>query len=360
MAENALDFVKNLGLGWNLGNTFDTFPLEGERDAALAEGRAWTPEDQQSLWFNVPFTKEQAANVAKAGFGTIRIPVTWMDWMDPETNEVDPVWMDAVQQAVDWSLDAGLNVILNVHHDGSRGESPWIRRGMQADPDATLARFRTLWAQIAERFRDYDERLVFEGANELAFEDAEAAGTQYDLLLALAQAFVDTVRASGGNNATRYLLIPGYDTDTDKTCDPRYRLPEDPADDKLIVSIHYYSPAGFALGEHDSDWCEPVDEWGTEAEEDALAADFAKHRERFTKNGIPVILGEYSLLTEDIDHKDHESNMAWLEAVLAASTANGECPVLWDTSTKEMRFLDRRTGEFFDPQVDQIFHRYMA
>ena len=123
----ALEFVRGLGLGWNLGNTFDPVPLNDERNKTITTGGVWTPEDQQRLWFNKPFTRDCAFFVKEAGFDTIRIPVTWKDWQDPYTGNVDPVWMAAVQEAVDWSYEAGLNVIVDVHHDGGNGPFGWIR-----------------------------------------------------------------------------------------------------------------------------------------------------------------------------------------------------------------------------------------
>lgn len=351
-APTAIDFVKGLGLGWNLGNTFDAFPLEGEHEAATAAGRDWAPEDQQRLWCNEPFTEACAQYVKVAGFDTIRIPVTWMEWMDAD-GRVDERWMDAVNQAVDWSLGAGLNVILNVHHDGGDGEMPWIRAAAR-DFDPVAARFRALWEQIAARFADYDDRLVLEGANELDFS-AVGEDAMYATLNRLNQLFVDTVRASGGRNADRFLLIPGCNTDTVRTCDERFRLPDDTIPDRLIVSIHYYSPAEFALAGPDCDWCTPQDTWGTKADVAAVEGDFALHRARFINHDVPVIIGEYGLLTDPADGKDHASNIAWLRTVADCALANGSCPILWDTSTKEMCFLNRETGQFFDTDVAAVF-----
>lgn len=348
----AIEFVRHLGLGWNLGNTFDAFPLEGEREAATAAGRDWTPEDQQRLWRNKPFTAECAANVKAAGFDTIRIPVTWMEWADAD-GIVQERWMAAVQQAVDWSLDAGLNVILNVHHDGGNGDTLWIRRASR-QWDAVSRRYEGLWRSIATRFADYDHRLVLEGGNEICFPDV-SQDQAFTLLNRLNQIFVDVVRATGGRNADRYLLIPGFNTDTVLTCDERYRLPQDSIEDRLIVSIHYYSPAEFALAEHDCTWGTPATTWGTAAEVEAVAADFALQRARFIDHGIPVIIGEYGLLTEPVDGKDRASNIAWLKTVVNCALDNESCPVLWDTSVKEMCFLDRETGRFYDPDVAEVF-----
>ena len=353
----ALEFVRELGLGWNLGNTFDAFPLQGEHEKAVKEGRTWTPEDQEKLWFNQPFTPECARLVKQAGFDTIRIPVTWVEWIDGD-GHVDAIWMNAVRRAVDWSLDAGLKVMVNVHHDGGEGDLPWIRKA-DKDPDGVCRRFAGLWREIADTFKDYGQDLILEGGNEIGFDDMDR-DQAYVLLERLNQIFVDTVRASGSHNADRFLLIPGYNTDTAMTCDSRYHLPKDSVADRMIVSIHYYSPADFALATHDTTWCKPRQEWGSEADVKAMEADFATQRRRFVDSGIPVIIGEYGLLTEAVDGKDHASNLKWISTVLNCCRENGSCPVLWDTSTKEMCFLDRTTGRFFDPDMASLFAQARA
>lgn len=167
---------------------------------------------------------------------------------------------------------------------------------------------------------------------------------------------MDTVRATGSANADRFLLIPGYDADTAKSCDPRYQLPQDSVADRLIQSIHYYSPSEFAIAEHDCSWCDnPKLTWGTDAEVAAMRADFDALQRRFVDAGVPVIIGEYAVLTGEVDHKDHASNVRWLEAVTRNACERGMCPIIWDTSSKEMCFVDRATGEFFDPVVASMF-----
>jgi endoglucanase len=349
----AIEFVKQLGLGWNAGNTLDAFPCNGERDETLASGRRWTPDDQQRLWGNTPLTASILRNVKAAGFDTVRIPVTWRDWTDTDGN-VESSFMDTVRQVVDWSLAAGLYVILNVHHDGSVGDELWIRKASR-DYNAVSHRFVGLWRNIAEQFADVDSRLILEGANEVGFPDVDT-NEAYDLLNRLNQLFVDTVRAVGGCNSERFLLIPGYDTDTVKSCDVRYALPHDSTHDKLIQSIHYYSPSEFAIATHDSPWCKnPRLTWGSAEEVAAMNADFDMLQRRFVDRGVPVIIGEYAVLTGSDDHKDHDSNIRWIVAVTRNAMSRGICPIIWDTSSKEMCFLNRETGEFFDPDVTDLF-----
>lgn len=354
----ATEFVRNLGLGWNLGNTFDAFPLHGERDKALAEGKKWTAADQEQLWNNVPVTAEQMKNIAHAGFRTIRIPVTWRDFMAADGSAA-PDFLDAVAQAVDDALAANLFVIINVHHDGSAGESLWIRHAgdyaaglaNQDCQEEVFTRFENLWKSIATRFASYDDRLIFEGGNEIRFPQAPE-DANYALLNRLNQLFVDTVRVS---NPTRFLLIPGMETDTCRTADPRFHMPKDSVAERMALSIHYYSPAEFALADDNTTWAKPVSFWGSMSERDAMRKDFAVHKEKFTSRGIPIILGEFGTLTLDEAHKDHESMLAWHESVLCNALNNGECPILWDTSTKEMNYVNRQTGEFYDPDVKRVF-----
>lgn len=216
-------------------------------------------------------------------------------------------------------------------------------------------RFAGLWRNIAEQFADVDNRLVLEGANEVGFPDVDA-GEAYDLLNRLNQLFVDTVRAADGHSAERFLLIPGYDTDTVKSCNARYVLPCDSARDKPIQSIHYYSPSEFAIATHDSPWCEnPRLTWGSDEDVSSMNADFDMLQQRFVDSGVPVIIGEYAVLTGADDHKDHDSNIRWLAAVTRNATSRGMCPIIWDTSSKEMYFLNRETGKFFDPDVAKMF-----
>lgn len=349
---DACRFVRSMGLGWNLGNTFDAFSLHNEATQARETGASWRPEDQQRLWGNQPFTARQARRVADAGFGTIRIPVTWAEWMSPD-GDVDPVWMQSVMDAVEASLAVGLKVILNVHHDGGEGDVPWIRTISQHE-EMVLHRYQRLWEQIGARCVDYDERLVLEGANELDFHDV-AMDDAYGLLGRINQTFVDTVRAAGGQNGTRFLLIPGYNTDTTKTCVPGYVLPQDSVDHRLLLSVHYYSPAEFSVAEHDSPWCKPSLTWGSEVEVAAMHADFERLRTTYVERGVPVVIGEYGVLTQPVDHKDHKSNVYWLTMVVKNALDIGACPVLWDTSTKEMRFLDRESGPFYDPEVERVY-----
>ena len=331
------ELVEDMGLGYNIGNTFDSLG---------SFIQAETPLEYQRGWGNEPITQHFINQVKAAGFKTIRLPVSWAQWMDGENN-VDPVYLDAIQEVVDWCLDLDMYVILNVHHDGGATDTSWIRNAGQ-DYEGVTEKYRKLWTQIAGRFVNYGDHLILESMNEVAFEELDL-NRQYEILNSMNQIFVDTVRATGGNNATRHLLIAGYNTDITRTCDRRYQMPQDPAG-HLILSIHYYSPPLFCVATRDIDWGTPITTWGTEEDLAQVRTDLDKLEKRFTTQGIPVIIGEYGVLTED--DKETESIRNYLREVPRIILEYGMCPVLWDTSNAgDMKFIERVSGEFYDPVI---------
>lgn len=211
--ESAADAVKNMGVGWNLGNTLD----------AWADKTFNTPADQETCW-GQPVTKPELMKMMKeAGFGAIRVPVTWFPWTDADGN-VKPEWMKRVHEVVDYVIDQGLYCILNVHHDTGEGDQRWLIAN-ESVYDQTMARYENLWKHIAEEFKDYDQKLLFESYNEMLDIDKSwcfatfatknkydetKARNAYNAINKYAQSFVDVVRASGGNNVSRNLIVNTY------------------------------------------------------------------------------------------------------------------------------------------------------
>ncbi len=330
--------VDDMGLGYNIGNTFDSI------GSWISVTDPW---EYQRAWNNDPVNPAFIRKIREAGFKSIRLPVSWAYWID-ENNQVNPGYMSAVQTVVDWCLAEDMYVILNVHHDSGAADNSWVRN-VATDFEGTSKKYADLWTQIAGNFADYGDHLIFEGMNEVEFPAAPNMSRQYELLNHMNQLFVDTVRATGGNNAKRHLLIPGYNTDIRKTSDRRYRMPEDPAG-HCILSIHYYSPSPFCVAEHDVDWAVPATTWGSEEDMAQVRADLDILKENFLGRGVPVIIGEYGVLTED--NKEKESIRAYLKNVPEIIMEYGMCPVLWDTSNAgDMKFVERNTGEFYDPQI---------
>lgn len=329
--------VEDMGLGYNIGNTFDSI---GSFITAT------TPQEYEKAWGNDPVTKHFITKVREGGFKTVRLPVSWAQWIRDD-NTIDPAYMSAVQQVVDWCMEEDMYVILNIHHDGGEADTSWIRKAGK-DYSGTSAKYAKVWSQIASNFKDYGDHLIFESMNEVYFPDVDMS-RQYEILNGLNQLFVDTVRGSGGNNEKRHLLIAGYNTDIKKTCDRRYQMPSDPAG-RCILSIHYYSPSPFCVATHDVDWCTPETTWGTEEDIARVRSDLDKLAERFISKGTPVIIGEYGVLTTD--NKDLTSIHDYVKKVPELIMEYGMCPVLWDTSNAgDMKFIERNTGEFFDPVI---------
>ena len=225
--KNAWQIVNDMGIGWNLGNSFDCYSTFEKMK---------NPDQQITLWGNVIPTKEMVISIKKYGFKTIRFPVTWFHFMDND-NQVDINWMSRVKEVVKWIVKEKMYCILNIQHDGVTGN--WLSEGITAKN-----KYIALWTQIANEFKSFNEYLIFESMNEVSYKKGEK--NDYITLLALTQAFVDTVRNTGGKNVDRLLLISGMNADLELTCSSDYKLPIDPFK-KMAVSIHYYIPTDFTV-----------------------------------------------------------------------------------------------------------------
>lgn len=279
------ELVGEMTLGWNLGDSLDVCAADRDGDGQVNE----VPADgivDETLWGNVRTTKAVFETLKEQGINAVRIPVTWRDHMGEGPDyTIDGDWMDRVQEVVDYAYDMGMYVIINVHHDG--GGDPdfgaWIR-GAARDKDAVMERYKAVWEQIAERFENYSDYLIFESMNEVGFDslpDDEA----FKLLNEFNQEFVKLVRKSGGNNGKRHLLIAGYWTDIAKSCQSRFKMPKD-KENRCILSVHYYTPWEFCTTNMQYTW-------GTDSDIGEMAGKIHLLKENFTDKGIPVIVGEF-------------------------------------------------------------------
>ncbi len=332
-------FVENLGLGYNLGNTLE----------ACGGTKGYKISNFEIAWGAPVTTKEIFEDLAARGFETIRIPVAWSNLMG-ENYTIHPDLMSRVEEVVDMVLDSGMYAIVNIHWDGG-----WITK-FPTEYEQSLAKYTRIWNQICGRFAEYDDRLVFESMNEEGcFNDIwdRYAGNgnkkdAYELLNHINQTFVDLVRGSGGNNATRYLLIAGYATDIDLTCDKYFLMPKDKAR-RSIVSVHYYTPPTFAILEEDANWGKAARTWGTPDEVARVRQDFDKVKVGFIDKGIPAILGEYGA---PVKNKDPESVRKYLTEVACVAWELGMCPILWGGSGDH---YDRRALDFTDPLLGKTY-----
>lgn len=282
-AMQTMDFVKSLKNGWNLGNTLD----------AAAPGQMARPAASETAWGNPLTTQEMIALLPDAGFGILRVPATWQRHFGPGPDyTVDPAWMSRVQEVVDYGINSGLTVILNLHHED------WHFPSEENYPAASGI-LKKLWAQIAENFKDYDERLIFEAMNEPRMNNTPyewTGGTveSRQVVNKLNADFVRTIRGQGGKNPERYLMIPTYAASAEDKCMKELSIPDD---SRIIVSIHAYVPYHFALDTGPGGTAE----WSADRPEDTRDIDevLARLDRNFTSKGIPVIMGEFGAVNRN-------------------------------------------------------------
>jgi aryl-phospho-beta-D-glucosidase BglC (GH1 family) len=275
------------------------------------------------------------------GFDAVRIPVTWLNHVGASPSyTVDSAWMDRVEEVVNYALNAGLYVIINVHHDGansnsSKSSTTWLSlidssgSVTSANTSAAQAELVALWAQIAERFKNYDQRLIFESMNEIHVGYDAPISAYYTVINQWNQAFVDTIRAGGGSNPDRCLVVPGYNTNIDYTV-AGFTAPTDSAANRLIVSCHYYDPWKFAGAGTTHYWGSAYsgsDSWGQES---SVLSQFNKLKTKYISQGIPVILGEYGAVNQT-GYEDYRRY--YMEYVTKAAHDRGIVPFYWDNNS---------------------------
>lgn len=349
----ALEVSRLMGNGTNLGNT-----MEACNTGTIAPGKS--PLIYEVLWGQPVTTQAMLSAMKAAGFDTIRIPVAWM------TNAttlalngdytIDPAYLDRVAEIVDYARSAGMYVIINDHWDGGwwgmfGSEDPATR---QLAMDAYIG----MWTQIATRFAGYSDYVIFESANEelgARFDEnsvycSDSVVTylpdneRYALCNQVNQVFVDTVRATGGNNTQRFLLIAGYGTNIDQTCDPRFKMPADTAESKLLLSVHYYDPwsycgASAAAG---------ATAWGTRSDFEYMDQQLSKLT-KFTQQGYGVVIGEYGALPGSDGLK--ENTLAYHRHFLDLCDYYDLTSCLWDCSG----MFIRRDLAFCDAELAALY-----
>ena len=330
----ALEATRLMGNGINLGNTLEAC----DNNVGIKTN---APLSYETSWGQPKTTQAMIDGMKAAGFDTIRIPVAWMTnatHLYEGDYTIDAGYMDRVEEVVRYARKAGMYVIINDHWDGG-----WYGMfGSESAETRALAMeaYKGMWQQIAERFRDYSDYLIFESANEelggrfdenspLYCSDSVVTylndDERYALTNEINQTFVDVVRATGGNNATRFLLIAGYSTDIDQTCDDRFQMPKDTADSKLMVSVHYYDPWSYCGASS----AVSATKWGKVSDYEYLDQQLAKMT-KFTEAGYGVVIGEYGALPCSDGLKDN--TLAYHTAFLDACTKYDLTNCLWDCS----------------------------
>ena len=334
----AQQIASQMKVGWNIVNTLEV------PNSSL---------DAETLWGNPKVNSTLITAVNHAGFNTIRIPCAWDSHANQTTLKIDPNWLQRVNEVVDYCCANNMYVILNCHWDDG-----WLENNVtEAMKDKVNKKQKAYWTQIADCFKDYDEHLLFAGANEPNVENA----SQMAVLMSYHQTFIDAVRSTGGNNSSRVLIIQGPSTDIQKTNTYMTAMPVDSISDRLMVEIHYYTPWNFCGMTNDESWGKMFYFWGkdnhsttntsrnpTWGEESTVESYFQMMKTKFVDMGIPIILGEYgatkrSLLTGSDLTLHTASREYFFQYITNAARRYGMIPYCWEND-----IFNRNNGAVID------------
>lgn len=353
---NQQQITEAMGVGYNLGNS-------------LEANDAGTPNE--TAWGNPKLTEQFVLAAKSAGFQSIRIPVSYLNKIDDNNGyQIDSAWLDRVQEVVDYCVKNDMYAIVNMHGDGyTTINGGWLLCG-SSDQTKIREKYKACWQQIATRFKDYDEHLIFESMNE-EFDGTygDPNRTYYENINTYNQIFVDTVRQTGGNNDKRWLLIPGWNTDINYTVgDYGFALPTDQylssgvaaGEKRIMISVHYYAPWEFCGTESQA-----VTQWGSKAtdstkkaswgDEIYMVSQFKKLKDKFVSLGYPVVIGEFGAINKSsIDSQNTVCRADFYQKVCYYAKQNGLVPVAWDNGYNGVYgfcLIDRSTNTVAHPEV---------
>jgi aryl-phospho-beta-D-glucosidase BglC (GH1 family) len=341
MTDNAVQTAQKIRIGLNIGNTMEAVGGKGE-----------------TAWYQPKITREFVQFAKTSGFNAIRLPVSWDQYANQTTAKIDPAWLARVKEVVQYCIAADLYVIVNIHWDGG-----WLEENVT--PEKQLAnnyKQQAYWHQIATQLRDFDGRLLFASANEPNVKTPE----QMAVLMSYHQTFIDAVRATGGRNAYRTLIVQGPSTDVELTYKLMTAWPKDTVAERLMAEIHYYTPWNFTGMTKDEAWGKQFFYWGapnhssadmahnpTLGEEATVDAMFGLMKTRFVDKGIPVVVGEFGAIDRAATLTGnaltlHEASRAYYAKVVTQrALAMGLVPFYWDTGA----LLDRSHNLVRDQQT---------
>ncbi|MEO8405284.1 MAG: cellulase family glycosylhydrolase [Chitinophagaceae bacterium] len=342
MSSTAVQLAANIKLGINIGNTME------------ADGG-------ETGWGNPVITQSLIDLMKQNGFNAIRIPCAWnLHVDDAATAHISTAWLNRVKQVVQYCINDGMYVVLNIHWDGG-----WLEQNCtELKKDSVNAKQKAFWEQIATNLRDFDEHLMFASAN----EPNATTAAQTAVLKSYHATFINAVRATGGKNSYRTLVLQAPSTSTDLAVQYMTTLPVDPVANKLMIEVHYYTPPNFCLLATDASWGNMFYYWGTNyhsttdpsrnstfGEESYVDATFRTMKTNFVDRGIPVVLGEFAAirrgnLTGDSLTLHLASRSHYYRYVTQQAKANGMLPFLWDVGYTDGIF-NRQTNTIFDQQA---------
>lgn len=355
----ALKFVNDMKIGWNLGNTFD----------AAFDNPSFTDDLKfETSWCGVKTTKEMILKLKDAGFRTIRISVSWHNHLLDENFTINEPWLNRVQEVVDYVIEEDMYVILNIHHDISE---EYYYPSMECLENSSKYMV-SIWSQIADKFSDYNNNLIFESINEPRLvgtenewwldRNKESCMEAVECINELNQIFVDTVRSSGGNNEGRYLMVPGYSASPENAFMDEFKVPDDLEGNinKIIISVHAYTPYNFAL--------QGLNENGSITDFNASEKKSQKDIDYFLENmyqkyisqGTAVVIGEFGARNKEDNLQDRVDFAAYY---IAAAKARGIICCWWDNNSftgsgENFGLLDRKTVTIKYPDIVDAMMRY--
>ena len=337
--------VNDMGIGFNLANTFDCY---------IIGRKIKTPIEQITLFGNNIPTKKMIANIKKYGIKTIRLPVTWTYFID-ESGNIDSEWMSIIKKVVKMIIKEKMYCILNLQHDTDKGN--WL-----GEETNSKDKYVNLWKNIANEFKNYNDYLVFESLDDIEYSYEKDFMNVFNLN----DAFIQVVRNSGGKNGDRLLILAGVNKNLDLICSPEYKLPIDPSK-RFAISVHYYIPEQFTIEPDDKPWTwndkgiekeiQPLTEWGDENDYKDMITNFESMKKVFLDNDIPIVIVEIGVLTEQKKNPESIIKYLYFEFSLS-STYNGIMSCLFDNSNKKLgklNYYDRENNLWYNQKVGENF-----
>lgn len=337
----AEEITAAMRVGWTLGNTFDAYDPYW-----VAEPDAY---DYETCWGNPETTKEMIAAVKAAGFGAVKINVTWEEHIGTAPDyTINGEWLNRIEEVVNYILDCDMYAFINVHHDSSRNCSlRWLAMSGEGY-DESVGKFEKLWKQIAEHFSGYDERLLFISLGEPVGGDSwDSDSNSIEILNKFNALFVKTIRDSGGYNRTRFLVLPTHGASIAEKSVKGLVLPDD---DRLIVAVHSYTPNEFCFSETTLTWTTSTDKWGSNEDKKQLTDGFKLLYDQFVSKGIPVIIGEFGACAKN----NTAERCKWAEFYVSEARKYGIVCFWWDdggTDEGKMSLLNRAALEWYFPEL---------
>lgn len=326
-ALTAEEVISNMKIGWNLGNTLDA-------------------PDGETTWGQPETTKAMIDTLKELGFNAIRIPVSWGKHTSSPEHTIDKDWLDRVQTVVDWALENDMFVIINSHHDND------YYYPSEKKSEKSVKYIKDIWTQVAERFKDYDQHLIFESMNEPRLagtpnewnfrSDVQDCLDAARVINSCNQEYVNIVRASGGRNADRFLMVTPYAASPYSALADEFILPEDPSN-KLLLSVHAYTPYDICM---DKDLSKSK---FTDSSKGSINDFVDKLYNKYVVNGINVVIGECGMTNKG----NPEERRLWGEYFTSKAKENGMVCVLWDNAgidlgAENYGIFDRRNLKIFD------------